>query len=285
MAIAKACAAEDLSLERVYTIEEIAQYFSFCKRDLRDSLNEFFSTCGEGYAFNTETLEFLRKAINSHREALPVLEEAEITFVKAFGRFPDVLHQEHRLDYKALRKTYGSLHDVLTVLHWGRLPILNRYLMINSGRIPEDDLIDFYDQYDMLNAMLKDIQGKGEVMSKKADETLDRAMSFCVHTRRWGHRDTYTMSRTLDGWEVKHIAINGACEKDGTGALFINLNHDCVFYPEDGVKYALSKLWEEADEGELTFDELQTKLQQIADWISTVEKAVGDGQPDWVGYY
>ena len=54
---------------------------------------------------------------------------------------------------------------------------------------------------------------------------------------------------------------------------------------EDGVKYALAELWNQAEEGEITFEELQIRLQQIADWISNVEKAVGEGQPEWVGYY
>ena len=58
-----------------------------------------------------------------------------------------------------------------------------------------------------------------------------------------------------------------------------------MFFPEDGVRYAMKKLWEQADEGELSFEELQDRLQQIADWISHVEAAVGEAQPDWVGYY
>ena len=84
---------------------------------------------------------------------------------------------------------------------------------------------------------------------------------------------------------MKRISINVKCDKDGTGALLHNLHHDSVFYPEDGVKYALAELWNQAEEGEITFEELQIRLQQIADWISNVEKAVGEGQPEWVGYY
>lgn len=71
----------------------------------------------------------------------------------------------------------------------------------------------------------------------------------------------------------------------GEGTLIANLDHDSIFFPKEGVKYALSKLWEQAEDGELTLSELQERLQQVADWISIVEKAVGEGQPDWVGYY
>lgn len=147
------------------------------------------------------------------------------------------------------------------------------------------DLIDFYDNYDMLHAMLKDVRGEGEEMSIKGDDTLNQNMTFSVFTRRWGHKDTFRVQRTVEGWDVCYIAINGACKKDGSDALFMNLDHDSVFYPEAGVKHAMEILWEQADEGKLTLQELQNKLQEIADWISAVERAVGEGQPEWVDYY
>jgi len=63
------------------------------------------------------------------------------------------------------------------------------------------------------------------------------------------------------------------------------LRHDCIFFSEDGVKHALENLWDLADENEMSVEELQEKLQQIADWISIVEKTVGESQPEWVRYY
>ena len=63
-------------------------------------------------------------------------------------------------------------------------------------------------------------------MNVKGDLTLDREMTFRVYTRRHGHTDTYRVKRTVEGWEVKHISINGKCDKDGTGALLHNLHHD-----------------------------------------------------------
>lgn len=48
--------------------------------------------------------------------------------------------------------------------------------------------------------------------------------------------------------------------------------------------HAMEKLWEEADDGDIDFDELSKRIQQIADWISAVEKSI-NAQPDWVGYY
>ena len=145
--------------------------------------------------------------------------------------------------------------------------------MINSGRLPEKGIEEFYDHYHMLQALRRDILGKGVTMDIKGDLTLGKRLTFKVYNRRWGHADIYGITRTVEGWNISHITT-GKSEKDGEGAL-----------TEEGVKYALSELWEQAEDGELTLSELQERLQQVADWISIVEKAVGEGQPDWVGYY
>jgi len=127
--------------------------------------------------------------------------------------------------------------------------------------------------------------GNRESMEMNGDQTLGKELTFSVFCRRWGHTDSYRMQRTIDGWNVRHISINGACDPDGTGALLMNLQHDSIFYPEEGVKYGLQKLWEDADDGKIDVEQLQIKLQQIADWISKVEQAVGAGQPEWLNYY
>lgn len=54
---------------------------------------------------------------------------------------------------------------------------------------------------------------------------------------------------------------------------------------EEAVRYAMEELWEAADEGEIDLEELQRRLQQVADWVSHVEKVVGEKQPEWVNYY
>ena len=286
ISIARELAQQNSTLDEVYETTEIMERFSFCKRDIKYKLEEFFEPTKERYILNTKTRSFLQKVLLAHHTALPFLGEAEVVFLKSFGRYCDEFKTNyHNFDYSRFRSIYNGLLDVIPVLHWGLLPILNKYLMINSRRIPEDDVLSFYDNYDMLHAMLKDIRGEGEKMTTKGDETLGQEMTFSVYTRRWQHKDNYRILRTVDGWNVGHKAIRGTCEKDGTGALFMNLEHDSVFYPKDGVKHALSILWEQANEGELTVEELKVKLQQIADWISMVEMAIGKGQPDWVNYY
>ena len=157
--------------------------------------------------------------------------------------------------------------------------------MINSGQIPEENIVDFYDHYHMLSAIMRDIQGDSEKMTRQGDKTLNQELTFSIFTRRHHCYDRNRICRTVDGWFVRYISINGSCEKDGSGALIANLEHDCVFYPEDGFKHAMTELWNQAEEGELEIEQLQERLQQVADWISVVERAVGEYQPPWVCYY
>ena len=288
ISILKSIAQQGNKLDQTYTVDAIIDQFKFRQRDIKYHMTCFFQE-GESqqYNFCPEMRKFLEKALSAHRQAIPSLEDAKIIFLKEFGRFHDWCNVDmiRNFDYQKLQNIYQRLQNVIPILHWGLLPILNKYLMINSGIIPEDNVIQFYDHYDMLCAMLSETRGEGKTMTTKGDETLNQELPFSVYTRRWGHNDCYRIKRTVDGWHIGHIAISGDCDKAGTNALFANLNHDSVFYPEDGVKYAMSNLWEDAEDGKLTLSELQERLQQIADWISTVERAVGEGQPQWVRYY
>lgn len=278
---------ENYEVAREYTVSEIETVFHFRKRDIAYNLDYFFEQRDEKFILKTEKMDDAQKIIQNHHQALGQLETAKVLFIKSFGRFYDDCEnsQSFSFDHKRLRKIYSDLNPVIQILHWGMLPILSKWLMINSGRLPENDIIAFYDHYHMLTALLNEIRGRGETMETKGDDTLNKEMTFSVYTRRWGHQDVYRIERTIDGWEVHHIAINGKCSKDGEGALMNNLHHDSIFFPEDGVKYALSNLWDDAEDGNITPEELQKKLQEIADWISSVEKAVGENQPDWVNYY
>lgn len=267
-------------------IDEIRTRFYFSKRDIKYQLDTFFDSVEEAhYVLRPNISAYLAKVLRAHNCACGGLEAAESIFVKRFGQLRNAARSNHYGFTPEMRKTYAEIQKLVPILHWGRLPIISKYLMINSELIPEENLTEFYDGFDMLEALLNDIYGKGESMEMNGDQTLGKELTFSVFCRRWGHADSYRMQRTIDGWNVRHISINGACDPDGTGALLMNLQHDSIFYPEEGVKYGLQKLWEDADDGKIDVEQLQIKLQQIADWISKVEQAVGAGQPEWLNYY
>lgn len=67
--------------------------------------------------------------------------------------------------------------------------------------------------------------------------------------------------------------------------MFDNFLQDSIFYPEEGVKHALKILWKMADSQEMSTEQLQKKLQEIAYWISNIEKTTKKFQPEWCYYY
>lgn len=287
ISITKGILKNGFILTQEYTIEEIEQYFYFRKKDITYYLCDFFIQNDNKYILVNEKQLIIKGIIEKHNKSINQLDNAKIVFIKTFGRFYEKAEHSKNssFDYGLLNKIYPEISAVIPILHWGLLPLISKYLMINSGKVPEDDVEDFYYHYHMLSALLEEVKGRGIVMSMEGDVNLEKEMNFSVYTRRWGHNDTYRIMRTIDGWNVNHISINGKCNKAGEGALMGNLHHDSIFFPEEAVKYAFCNLWEEADECCMTVEELQIKIQQIADWISSVEKVVGESQPEWVGYY
>lgn len=288
ISIVKESILNKINFDILLSEEDLKTKFYFCKRDVVLFTDIFFVKSEDGYALNDKMKEQIKKIEEMQKIAKKQYADAKVVFFKKFGCFYEECENEEnwmRFDAEKLNEIYDELKSVIPILHWGALPIIDKWLMINGGRLPEDDLIDFYNHYHTLTALYKELKGEGKCMSTIGDDTLDKEMTFSVYSRRWGHKDNYRIKRTVNGWYVSHIAINGECDKDGSNILFANLKQDYIFYPEDAIKHAMEKLWEEADEGELDLEELQERLQQVADWITALEKTVGEQQPDWVQYY
>lgn len=170
-------------------------------------------------------------------------------------------------------------------LHWKYLPIYEEQTIINRQCTPEEDLLEYYNHYHTLEDLYKVIKGeKIDLNNKNGDITLNKPFKFEIYTNRWNHYDTYIFERTMYGWEIFYFDTY-KCLKNGENGLFTLLNHDYVFYPKEGVAYALEKLWEKADNGELSIENLQVKLQEVAEWISDVERSLRRKQPEWCNYY
>lgn len=287
ISIAKGLIAEKWNSERAFSETELRNVFRFKTGDLVYYATDFFYKLEEEYTLSEIERNYIVKIIHSNKIAGKLLKDADARFVAEFGSFHDEYENGgyRNFSHDRYNKIEKSVAEILPVLHWGHLPVFNKYLLYNREIDPEQNTVEFYGHYDCLSAMLDEIRGKGQKMQIDSDDTLGKKLIFEVYTRRWGHTDRYQMQRTIDGWECSHMATGGKCEKNGDGGLFRSLNHDSVFFSEEAVRYAMEQLWEAADEGEIDFEELQRRLQQVADWISHVEKAVGEKQPEWVGYY
>lgn len=93
-----------------------------------------------------------------------------------------------------------------------------------------------------------------------------------VYSRRWGHDDIYKLWRADAGWKVQFIQIGGQCDPAGRPYLFENLEHDAIQYPPD-LAQRMHRLWREAPM--MTTEEIQSRLEMIADHLRAHEQAAG----------
>ena len=99
-------------------------------------------------------------------------------------------------------------------------------------------------------------------------------MKLEVYSRRFGHADRYKISKTDEGWHVRHISPGGDCDKTGAPHLFKSLEHDSINYPQDLGGY-MEWLWYKS--ADMSEEEIQNQLDQIGEWIEITEKASPGG--------
>lgn len=131
ISILKSVAQQGDKLNQPYTVDVIIDRFKFRQRDIKYHMMCFFQAREkQQYIFCPEMQKFLKKALSAHRQAAPALEDAKIIFLKEFGRFHDrcKVDMMRNFDYQKLQNIYQRLQNIIPILHWGLLPILNKYL-------------------------------------------------------------------------------------------------------------------------------------------------------------
>lgn len=88
--------------------------------------------------------------------------------------------------------------------------------------------------------------------------------------RNGANWDEYKIKRIKTGWNIKHIAINGDCDKSGEPFLYQNLRQDFISYPYD-LPIIMESLWELVENEKLNHEQLQHELDKISNWISECE--------------
>ncbi|NTV10772.1 MAG: hypothetical protein HGA47_08345 [Zoogloea sp.] len=102
---------------------------------------------------------------------------------------------------------------------------------------------------------------------------------FEVYSRRHGGHVTYSLRKTSDGWHLAHIAINGDCKPDGSEFFYRNFDQNYINFPS-GFGLFLNHVWSQLDAKEISNGEAQSKLQELAEWVSLCER----NQPNWKGW-
>lgn len=209
---------------------------------------------------------------------------------------------EYKEIYEKIAKDYNynqystDLKPLINKLHWHFLPIYKDVMIDNRGISPEENIEEYYNHYHSLQDLYNIIDlPPNNWKTLNGDINLNLACKFPVYTNRWGHEDIYSVKRTYKGWYVSNLAISGESKPNGkgfsygdededddsTGGGFIdNFNQDYVEYPKS-FHYIIERLWEMADQTEMSINELQEKLLEVARLISEVEKTINRFTPKW----
>lgn len=162
-------------------------------------------------------------------------------------------------------------------IHWKYLPIFDKNLIKKIGFLPEENVVLFYKNYYPIEELYNEItRNKIEFNKMNGDYNLNYPLDFKIYSSKENSYIKYTIFRTMYGWKINNIESL----KDGKSIVKLLSDKD-IFLPEEGIYFAFNKIWNLADDGLLTLDELKTKIQDIAIWISDVEKIIRNKKPKW----
>lgn len=271
--------------KRLFTREELINTYKFKLADFEQIVGSIFKCSEKGFYLNADTNEFINKVIASHNAVKPYVPSAEARFLRIYGRFYDDFSQNFmgHSSYKKYHSMFESIKEIIPVLHWGYLPIFGRYLLYNRESDPERDMLEFYDHIDCLNALLKEVKGEALQLDNNSDGSLNVDIKFNIYSRKRKVMEHGYIKRTIDGWYFKFSILEGKSNKDATGTLTTYLKQEEIFYPYEGISYAFKNLWDDVDDGDITYDEYVSRIDEIANWINKTD-AVLDEQPEWLHY-
>ena len=141
---------------------------------------------------------------------------------------------------------------------WHRKNIVMKDLLDKLFKIPKEDLNVTKSSENEYCIM--------KIWSERWDGRTD--MSAGRNGKNW---DEYRIKWTETGWYIKHIAINGECDKTGEPFLYRNLRQDFISYPSD-LTNMMKSLWYAFYEENLSQEQLQIKIDEISERINICEK-------------
>lgn len=187
------------------------------------------------------------------------------------------LLRNYRMDNEVqdlIKKMGNNAHRLhMSLKENGYNPQHHEYMIKNREAEPEDPL--FYMHIHPVEDLLKYIDDPHANDDPK-DQTIGQEFEFRIYSRRWGREDTYRIRRTEEGWDVLPISIGGPCDKGGQPFLFKKLHQDFIRYPY-GLDGWLEWLWEQAAYKGLSKNEVQTELNELANWVNSTEKNAPSG--------
>jgi hypothetical protein len=146
-------------------------------------------------------------------------------------------------------------------------PKHHKYMIKNRGMSPDHP--NFYFHIHPVEDFLAYLDDQN-ANNDPSDQTIGETFVLKIYSRRWGHNDLYKLTRISSGWEIKTMNRGGSCDKQGKPFLYQVLNNESISYPHDLPGF-LEWLWDQAAEMGLSKEEIQTSLNDIAEWINVCE--------------
>ena len=162
IAMAKVFSTHEFEMTSKFTKEDLSLVFYFRISDLHNYINEFFEIDGDKFRICNEKVNEINEILKKHIAAVQYLRSSKILFSKSFGRFHEKYEKNngYKFPTNKLNLIFKAISPIIPILHWGLLPIIPEYLMKNSGKVPEKNIVDFYNHYHMLTALLKEVEGE-----------------------------------------------------------------------------------------------------------------------------
>lgn len=102
-----------------------------------------------------------------------------------------------------MAETAHELH--MSLKSSGYEPKHHKYMLENRGVSVED--MEFYNHIHPVDDLLKFIDDVN-ANDDPEDTTVGEKFNLRIYTRRWGHYDHYSMTRTKNGWNFKEMLIS-----------------------------------------------------------------------------
>lgn len=102
-----------------------------------------------------------------------------------------------------MAETAHELH--MSLKSSGYEPKHHKYMLENRGVSVED--MEFYNHIHPVDDLLKFIDDVN-ADDDPEDTTIGEKFTLRIYTRRWGHYDHYSMTRTKNGWNFKEMLIS-----------------------------------------------------------------------------
>lgn len=208
--------------------------------------------------------EKMKVELNKEQQDLRKAIEERVELIRHLIHSP----QQNR-SYLEIQKEEKIMGDAAHKLHMqlDPKPKHHQYMIENRGLKPEDP--EFYYHIHPVEDLLKYLDNTS-ANDDPEDQTLDNDFYMNIYTRRWGHKDRYTITRNEKGWYVSHLSYSEQGGRDAEPILGYILRHDGVSYPWH-LSSLMEDIWYRAQEEGLSHEEVQNMLSDLADWVSLTE--------------